>query len=647
MKYKLLLLLLFVLNLSKTSAQIDSDLSFENYESFENLKVLLDKNYTFSEILNDTNLHFTRQQRISVKGMDYYWIKFTVQNKTAYDKKMAIWTTPVFETTLYFFDEDKKSWHSNVSGVMVADEKNVFKYATCVFASNKLSTFYIKVNVKDINEDDYTLVPMIGIQEYAITKSERQKEYDLWLATIAVVLAFLIYNTYWYFMFKEKVYLYYLITLISGTIYATSTSYFLSLFTSFKHNVAAITPNGSVMYIPLEWIVYNLSILFVIFGLSQLARTYLESKIYLPKWDKILNILFTILALSTLLKIFIYISFFSEIIMQISIFESITNLLVLLIILTILMLGIKTYSKKKKVATYFLLALSAPLLLILALVISLIVFKIQKIIIFLPLITILSTTISFAVALVARVNLIKYELSFEKIEKETIAASIAIEQERNLRLKEKIEHDKNEVAAAQHIKLLMKELHHRVKNNLQIVSSLLSLQSFRIKDQAAIDAVKEGQHRIEAMSLIHQKLYVQDNITSVNMQEFIIDIAESLMHAYGYRKENFRLEINVTETLLDVDKAIPLSIIINELITNAFKYAFKNIKNPELKITFTKQVQTAELSIADNGIGIDVNAWETNDGYGKELVQTFTEQLEGTLTLSLDHGTKFCIVFPF
>lgn len=647
MKYKLLLILAFVFNTLSTSAQIDNDLIFGKHYSHGNLNVLIDKNYTFAEILKDTSLHFTQKKRISVKGIDYYWIKYTVQNKTAYDKKYSIWTTPSFHSKLFFFDENKKTWQSVVGGELVSNERSQFKYMPVVFQSNKISTIYIKVSVKNINQDKHTLMPKIYIEDYETTLDRSQKIYNMWLATIAIVLAFLIYNAYWYFMIKEKAYLYYLIMLVSGAIYATSINFLLSLFTSFKFINAAILSSGAVIFVPFEFIIVNISGLLVIFSITQFARIYLQSSIYFPKWDKILIVLLVIYMLVAALNIVFLINYYSKISQGMDIFSVITNVLILLIISTILIIGIKSYAKRKKVATYFLLALTVPLLLIMALVIRIIITNSTAGVNILPLLAILSITISFAVALVARVNLIKDELSLEKIEKETIAASIAVEQERNLRLKEKIEHDKNEVAAAQHIKLLMKELHHRVKNNLQIVSSLLSLQSFRIKDQAAIDAVKEGQHRIEAMSLIHQKLYVQDHITTVNMTEFIVDIAESLMHAYGYRKDNFRLEINVTETLLDVDKAIPLSIIINELITNAFKYAFTNIKNPTLKITFTKQLQRAELSITDNGIGIDVNAWETNDGYGKELVQTFTEQLEGTLSLSIDNGTNFRIVFPF
>ena len=96
-----------------------------------------------------------------------------------------------------------------------------------------------------------------------------------------------------------------------------------------------------------------------------------------------------------------------------------------------------------------------------------------------------------------------------------------------------------------------------------------------------------------------------------------------------------------------MDKAIPLSIIINELITNAFKYAYEGIEKPQLSITLTKEAKSVVLSIADNGKGIDIAAWTTNDGYGKELVQTFTEQLEGTLSLNVNNGTTFKITFPF
>ncbi|MFY7899566.1 MAG: sensor histidine kinase [Chitinophagaceae bacterium] len=206
----------------------------------------------------------------------------------------------------------------------------------------------------------------------------------------------------------------------------------------------------------------------------------------------------------------------------------------------------------------------------------------------------------------------------------------------------------NKKKAALQIKLLMKELHHRVKNNLQIVSSLLSLQSFRIKDKMASDAVKVGQQRIEAMSLIHQRLYTTDNITEVNLKEYITDLCENLMQVYGYSKDAFDLQIQVSEAMLNVDKAIPLSLIINELVTNAFKYAFKNVANPTLAIVIQEQEGEMILTVKDNGSGLDVDAWKikTGESFGKELVKTFTKQLDGKVLLNNENGTIFTIRFP-
>lgn len=407
---------------------------------------------------------------------------------------------------------------------------------------------------------------------------------------------------------------------------------------------AIILADNTVLNNLTGFIYLIIGVALVIFGFVQFTRAYLKIKKHFPKWDKLLK--YSLLFFLATLGFYAISQYYKWVNPDnIEIYIAM-NLIIFLILVLILITSFKSFAKKIPESPYFLKALFIPIIITVGLVVCLL-FSTDNIgVKILPNIGILSMTITFAIALVAKVNLIKEELSTAKYEKQAILAINEIEKERNLRLEEKIEYHKNEIAAAQQIKLLMKELHHRVKNNLQIVSSLLSLQSFRIKDQYAIDAIKEGQQRIEAMSLIHQKLYIQDAITQVNIREFITDIAESLMQAYGYDSNNFELQINVEEALLDVDKAIPLSIIINELITNAFKYAYDTVKNPKLIISFTKKSRQASLAIADNGIGINTNNWDSNDGYGKELIQTFTEQLEGTLKLSINQGTTFQIVFP-
>lgn len=196
--------------------------------------------------------------------------------------------------------------------------------------------------------------------------------------------------------------------------------------------------------------------------------------------------------------------------------------------------------------------------------------------------------------------------------------------------------------------LLMKELHHRVKNNLQIISSLLSLQSFRIKDDAASKAVRDGQQRIEAMSLIHQKLYTRDNITEINIKEYINDLVDSLQSAYGFGQDDIIIKMNIDNELMNVDQAIPLSLIINELVTNAFKYAYEDNKDPELVVNLRRKENNIELIVADNGKGVDVQEWNNKEGsFGKELIQTFVKQLNGYMDLITDQGTRFTLTFPY
>jgi two-component sensor histidine kinase len=193
---------------------------------------------------------------------------------------------------------------------------------------------------------------------------------------------------------------------------------------------------------------------------------------------------------------------------------------------------------------------------------------------------------------------------------------------------------------------LMKELHHRVKNNLQIVSSLLSLQSLKLEDEGAQRALREGQHRIEAMSLIHRKLYQTDDVSGVNMKEFITELSESLMNAYDYNDNNFLLEVKTEVRQLDADTAIPLGLILNEVITNAFKYAYKNMSHPTLKILLQQQETNLLLQVSDNGKGLNKEAWKKSVSFGKQLIQSLVKQLSGSIQLNVENGTSFIFTVP-
>ncbi|WP_031526520.1 histidine kinase dimerization/phosphoacceptor domain -containing protein [Dyadobacter crusticola] len=199
---------------------------------------------------------------------------------------------------------------------------------------------------------------------------------------------------------------------------------------------------------------------------------------------------------------------------------------------------------------------------------------------------------------------------------------------------------------ATQLKELMQELHHRVKNNLAIVSSLLSLQASRLEDEKAIQAVTEGQQRVEAMSLIHQQLYQTDNVAGVSVKEYIQDLVKGLMQSFGY-SEDFSLRTDIEPIVLDLKMAVPLGLIVNELITNAFKHAYKGIEKPELSIKLWQQEQVY-LEIKDNGRGVDVANWRKPGGqsFGKRLVASLTKQINGKINVDSEQGSRFLLNFP-
>ena len=205
---------------------------------------------------------------------------------------------------------------------------------------------------------------------------------------------------------------------------------------------------------------------------------------------------------------------------------------------------------------------------------------------------------------------------------------------------------------ADQLTVLMRELHHRVKNNLAIVASLLRLQSNRLDDEKAVAAVRVGQQRVEAMSLIHQRLYQTDDVSSVNMREFLTDLSESLMRAYGYPPNNFDLQLDIDRNILDVDIAMPLGLIVNELVTNAFKYAYTYVQRPLLRIALYENAATGPgitLEVQDNGPGLDSADWQRaghKTSFGRRLIQSLSEQLDGTLDVIRQDGTLFRLSIP-
>lgn len=196
----------------------------------------------------------------------------------------------------------------------------------------------------------------------------------------------------------------------------------------------------------------------------------------------------------------------------------------------------------------------------------------------------------------------------------------------------------------QKLDLLMRELHHRVKNNLQLVSSLLRLQSRQVGDEGAAAAIKAGQLRVEAMSLIHQRLYREEGITLVNMQEFAHDLVEKIAFAFGHRSEGMDIRIDFDPNDLNVDKAMPISLILNELLTNSFKYAFANTARPAIQINLSPQGEKLRLHYSDNGPGLP-SSDQPSGSFGSKLIASLSSQLGGQARQWSEDGAHFEVVF--
>jgi two-component system, sensor histidine kinase PdtaS len=194
--------------------------------------------------------------------------------------------------------------------------------------------------------------------------------------------------------------------------------------------------------------------------------------------------------------------------------------------------------------------------------------------------------------------------------------------------------------------VLLKEIHHRVKNNMQIISSLISLQTDYADNEDTIKMFEDSKNRIRSMALIHEKLYQSDDISLIDFSDYIESLASRLLEFYGYAERRVGLKVEADNISLSIDSAIPCGLIINELVSNSIKHAFPGERVGMIKIGMHKQSDEYVLTVEDNGIGFpeDIDFRKT-DSLGLQIVQTLTLQLGGQIELQRNGGTKFQIIF--
>lgn len=193
---------------------------------------------------------------------------------------------------------------------------------------------------------------------------------------------------------------------------------------------------------------------------------------------------------------------------------------------------------------------------------------------------------------------------------------------------------------------LIKEIHHRVKNNLQILSSLLNLQADYMTDPAALNAVEEGRNRVQSMGLIHQKLYMGEDLASVKMEDYVRDLTSHLLTSYGMEKQ-IEIRTSIKIPPLDLDSAIPLGLIINELFTNSLKHAFPEGQNGVVIIKiWINRAEELCLLVSDNGVGpMEKPSKESSTSFGTDLVRILSKKLKGKIKVSLEDGYQTLLRF--
>lgn len=220
-----------------------------------------------------------------------------------------------------------------------------------------------------------------------------------------------------------------------------------------------------------------------------------------------------------------------------------------------------------------------------------------------------------------------------------VASDISIQKEAEKKISDSLQ-EKN---------VLLAEIHHRVKNNLAVISGLLQMQIWNLDDELSIKALKDSQIRIQSIALIHEKLYKTENFASIDIAEYVKELVQAIETSFSDPDKNIDVQFDLSELSMTINQAIPFSLLLNEGVVNVYKHAFKNKKEGRILISLHNKGENIMLKIEDDGVGLAKNKnVKEIQSLGLTLIDTLTQQLEGTFTLSngKDKGVVFSVKFP-
>lgn len=419
MQQKCFLTLLLFFQIFLLAAQNSYILQNKDFDYLKDFEVLADKNYTFEQILNDKSLNFTKYLgKYDFKNLDNCWLRFSVKNPSSYTQYGYVSVFPMFNNVLYSYNTDTKNWQNSQAGL----ERNTLRRGNdvvpCVFRANSIDTFFVKVKVSQLANQPYQVDFKIKIEQEKYYVAQEQFMLVIWVATLLTMATFFFYNLYLYFIFKDITYLYYLMILVGGITYITAINQYFNVVLPLRIFNLEVSPNGHIYYFDLNIGLSRIGVVLIIAGFIQFTRIYLQLSWQFPFWNKVLKYMLYIFCAIMISNFFITLSgiYYTD-----NFIAFPFNILIITIILLLFYLGILSLRKGYAPALYFLLANTIPLLFILILAFYLVFYKsYSQGIVLLPNLAIISQALTFAAALVARVNNLKEELKQKQMEAQVL-----------------------------------------------------------------------------------------------------------------------------------------------------------------------------------------------------------------------------------
>jgi len=558
------------------------------------------------------------------------WIRFSIQNKSESERLLLHFDEFVASKfSFYNYDENKLILLDSMSSSDYSGASSRNFYIELTPDKNSYSTYYIKIK-SEWKNSSYGF--KIGTE-----KSLNQFYGDKYIFDgiyIGIILLMILSNIILYATVRDLTYLYYGLYIFFFAIGLLGIVGYL-----FEYGFV----NSTASYFMLNKFI---SLGIVISG-CMLAITVLQTKVYSPVGHKL------ILYLMGLTSLFIIIMLVTG---RIDLYVTLISALNALILTIFIIVSYVVLRKGYQLALFFFIGWLSYLVTTYAWAFHLLTGIDSTLFNHKPEYYLIVghgiEVIFFSVGLAYRVYIMKKEketfqgkaISLLQVNKEIITnQNIVLEETVKLRT---VELEKsNSLLAKKNMEktAMLKEIHHRVKNNLQVVNSLLKLQSRDIEDENVVAMFKEAQNRVLSMALLHEKMYRSDNLQHIDVQDHITLLVEDLLKTYVVGKD-INSEINVKDIVIGIRTLVPLGLIINEIITNALKHAFKGREKGGIKVHL-KQLKgtTYEMIIGDDGVGLK----EKNEskGIGTKLIQIFTKQLNGSLELLEQPGSVFKLTF--